>query len=362
MSTKKIAFPRMGDYHIPIYYLLSHILPITVMNVPPITQNTIELGAKYSPNFVCTPFKYTLGTYIECLDRGATILVQAGGGCRYGYYAELQEEILKDLGYDFTYINLVSKGKIDLNKIKMELKKIDSSFHLVRSLYYIYITSKMIKYMDKIDLYIRENIGFEINKGNFETLKKKMLHDFKKTRGIHHLKKMYLSYKRKFKKIKINKGKKCIKVGIVGELYTVMEPFANYNIEKQLAEYGIVIKRYTNAHYLIFEKKRKVKSYLQKNKKYIRYRMGADAADNIARVRYLCKKGYDGIIHIKSSFCTPEIGAMPVLEKICREYNVPILYFSFDTATSEVGVKTRLEAFYDMIEMRRENEKRVSRN
>ena len=40
--------------------------------------------------------------------------------------------------------------------------------------------------------------------------------------------------------------------------------------------------------------------------------MGADAADNIARAKYLANEGYDGIIHIKSSFCTPEISSMGI--------------------------------------------------
>ena len=84
--------------------------------------------------------------------------------------------------------------------------------------------------------------------------------------------------------------------------------------------------------------------------------MGADAHDNIARTKQMCLQGYDGIIHIKSSFCTPEIGAMSIIEKICAKYDVPVIFFSFDSSTSEVGIKTRLEAFYEMIEMRKKNE------
>ena len=84
--------------------------------------------------------------------------------------------------------------------------------------------------------------------------------------------------------------------------------------------------------------------------------MGADAVDNIYHTKELCKKHYDGIIHIKSSFCTPEIAVMPIINKIAKENNVPVIFFSFDTNTSEVGIKTRLEAFYDMLEMRKYNE------
>ena len=94
--SKIIAFPQMGNYSIPINYFLRHTVHSKIMDSPKITSKTIELGNKYSPEFVCTPFKYTLGTMIECLQKGANVVAQAGGGCRYGYYSELQEEILKE--------------------------------------------------------------------------------------------------------------------------------------------------------------------------------------------------------------------------------------------------------------------------
>lgn len=65
------------------------------------------------------------------------------------------------------------------------------------------------------------------------------------------------------------------------------------------------------------------------------------------------KQKYDGIIHVKSFGCTPEMDAMPVLQNISRDFNIPILYFTFDSQTSDTGIQTRLEAFYDMIMMRK---------
>ena len=357
----KIAFPQMGDYHVPIKYFLSHILDCEIIDAPKITSKTAELGSRYSPDFVCTPFKYTLGTYIECLDKKADTLIQLGGGCRYGYYHELQEKILKDLGYDFTYINLVTKGKTDVKKIVKEFKRLDKKFSTFKASYYSFITIKMIKYMDKIDDYIRENIGFEVKKDSFKKLKKEMLKAFSETKNYFDLYKKYRYFNKKFKNLEIKDNKK-LKVGVIGELYTVMEPFANYELEYELSEYGISIKRFTNAYYLLFRKRKEVKKYLKYSKKYIKYKMGADAADNIGRAKWLCENDYDGIIHIKSSFCTPEIGAMPIITKICNDYNVPVIYFSFDTNTSKVGMKTRCEAFYDMIEMRKNDEKMLSRD
>lgn len=351
----KIAFPHMGDYHIPANFLLSHIFPNTeVIKVPKITSKTIEIGTKYSPEFVCTPFKYTLGTMIECLDKEADILIQMGGGCRYGYYAELQEKILKDLGYNCTVINLVTEGTTNFKRINKLLKQIDPKFSKIKALYYGFITIKMVKYMDIIDDYIRENIGFEINPGSFESLKEEMLISFSHVKNYHELYKTYKRYLNKFYKIKVHKPDNRLKIGIIGELYTIMEPFSNYFLEKQLAKHHIEIKRFTNVHYLLFEKAWKYKKYQKYSKEYFTYSLGADASDNIARCKYLCEKNYDGIIHIKSSFCTPEIGAMPIINKIASTYQKPVLFFSFDSATSETGIQTRLEAFYDMLEMRKE--------
>jgi predicted nucleotide-binding protein (sugar kinase/HSP70/actin superfamily) len=108
---KIISFPHMGNYYIPMKYLLSHITKYEVMEAPSITKRTLEIGSKYSPDFVCIPFKYNLGNFIEALEKGANVLIQAGGGCRYGYYAEVQEQILKDLGYEFEFINILSIRK-----------------------------------------------------------------------------------------------------------------------------------------------------------------------------------------------------------------------------------------------------------
>lgn len=362
MEKKIISFPHMGNYHVVAKYLFEHILDAKIMTPPKITSKTIEIGSKYSPDFVCTPFKYTLGTMIEALELGANVLFQAGGGCRYGYYSELQEEILKRQGYDFIYINFISQGKNDLKKIYHYLKEIDPKFQIRKGIYYLFIASKMVKYMDKIDDFIRFHVGFEKNKNSFEKANKKMLQEFSRAKGYFHIRKIYRKYKRIMKKIEVEHPKNPLRVGIIGELYTIMEPFSNYYLEKEMANYGIEIKRYTNVHYLLFEKSKKIKKYLKYSKEYIRYKMGSDAADNIARTKYLCEQKYDGIIHIKSSFCTPEIGAMPIINRICKEYDMPIIFFSFDSNTSEVGIKTRCEAFYDMIEMRKKNEKLLSRN
>lgn len=344
----------MGNYDVPAKYLLGNILNAEIIDVPRITNKTVELGTRYSPDFICSPFKYTLGSLIEGLDMGANILVQYGGGCRYGYYSELQKQILKDLGYKFTIINLITAGKTDIKRIYKELKKINH-INIFKSLHVAMNAVLMVKCMDKVDDYIRKNAGFEIEKGSFNDMKKEYLKDLSKTKGILNTFRIYKKYTKLFKNIEINKPANPIRIGIIGELYTIMEPFSNYNLEDKLINSGIEVTRFTNVNYLLFKKRKYIRKKLKKSS-YIKNKMGADAADNICRTELMCKENYDGIIHIKSSFCTPEIGAMPIINKICLKYNMPVLFMSFDTMTSEVGVNTRLEAFTDMLEMRHKND------
>ena len=352
---KTISFPHMGNYYIPISYFISNITKCKVLIPPSITKKTLELGSSHSPDYVCVPFKYNLGNYIEALNSGANILLQAGGGCRYGYYAELQEQILKDLNYNFEFINFIEGNHVSIKKIYKFAKSINSKLNILKYIYYGLNTILMIICMDKLGKYPRENMGFELEKNLFINTEKDYLNTLKKKhQNPYSIIKNYIKYRHKFKKIPIYKPHDCLKIGIVGELYSIMEPFCNNNLEIKLASYGIEVHRFTTLTYLLFQKKYNIKRLLKKGKKYIKYHLGADATESIVISKELAELDYDGIIHIKSFGCTPEINAMPILEKISNEYNIPIIYFSFDSGRSDVSIDTRIEAFYDMLYQKKE--------
>ena len=354
MDKKIVSFPHLGNYYVPISYLLKKLTPCEVRPSPPITKKTIELGSKYAPDFVCVPFKYNLGNFIESLEAGANILMQAGGGCRYGYYSEVQEKILRDLGYEFEFFNIVSEDHFTVKTLFNTFKKLNPKLSFIKFAYYSLLTLLMIRYMDKIDQYIRLNIGFEVVENSFSNLQKEMLDNFSKAKGFLSLTKSYFKYKKKFKKLEIDKPDNCLKVGIIGELYTSMEPFSSFFIEKELAKMKIQVKRFTNVSYLLYEKRLSRKKMLRYIPEYCKYTIGADGMDNVYRSKYLINEGYDGLIHIKPFGCTPEIGAIPIIRKVCSDYKMPIIFFSFDSATSDTGIKTRLEAFYDMLKERKD--------
>lgn len=352
-----ISFPHIGDYFHPIGKLVRSITNLEVVKAPPITKKTIALGSKHSPDSVCVPFKYNLGNFIEALDKGANILLQAGGGCRYRYYAEVQETILKDLGYDFKFIQVIGKDHLKLNELFKIFKKLNPSLSRRRFFHALIMAFLYIRYLDNVDDMIRKRVGFEISNGSFTKLKKRFINECNTSSSIIKLHFIYKAYKRKIKKVPINKPKNRIKVGIIGELYTAMEPFSTYELEKMLAKYHIEIKRFTNLSYLLWKKALLLPYIKWRSKKYCKYTLGADGLDNVYRVLWLKKHHYDGIIHTKPTGCTPEIGAMPIIMKAAADKKIPIIFLSFDEQTSNEGIKTRIEAFYDLLNARKERKK-----
>ena len=344
-----ISFPHLGNYYIVFDYFIRKATKCKVIVPPATTKRTIEIGSKYAPSFVCVPFKYNLGNYIEALEKGANTLVQGGGGCRYGYYGELEEKILRDLGYDFEFYNMIRDNHISLKKGYKFCKKMNKRANPISTFYYLINSLVMIICMDKIEKYIRLNMGFEVVKGEFERVEKAYLDSFKNNRIIKNII-MYFRYRKKFRNIKINKPNKPLRVRIVGELFSLIDSNTSFNIERKLIKMGVEVYRDTDLTYLLITKRFILNRMIRKGKKYLKYHLGADGTASI--VRSINSTYMDGILHLKSFGCTPEISAMSILPKIANEYKIPILYFSFDSEDNEVGVDTRLEAFYDMIKRR----------
>jgi predicted nucleotide-binding protein (sugar kinase/HSP70/actin superfamily) len=345
----------MGKYYLPINKAMQTLMGEygEAVAAPPITKRTLELGSLHSPDFACVPFKYTLGNLIEALDNGANILFNtASGYCRLRFYAEVQEQILKDMGYNFKYYTFDATRK-NPKEIFEAFKNINPKLTFAEAVGAFILCVRIIYAMDDIEHYIRKNIGFEAESGSLEKMEKLFLTELVKTKSVVQADAVYRKYIKKIKAIPLNKPDKVIKVGIVGELYILMEPFSNYFMEKELAKFGIEVTRFITVSYRSFSFKHTPGKLFRQAGGYVNYELGADGTDTVAKSVLLAKQGYDGIIHMKPFGCIPEINSIPMVQKISKDYKIPALYFSFDSQTSETGVKTRLEAFYDMLMMKK---------
>lgn len=352
LVNKLACAPQIGDYHIIAELLLKRCLNYEVMRCPPMTKRTLEIGSRHSPDMICTPFKTTLGNFIEAAEQGANVFVMPGVGCRLGFYDILQKQILDDLGYDceiitlFEYIPTVKRLYASFQAINPNLTQeyFDSVFEVV---------VKVTLDMDNLADFIRRNVAFEVNKGEYAKYYQAYLCEVQNAQNAVEAASIGEKYKQKIESVAINKPDRPIRIGIIGEIYVVVEPFSNCNMEKWLAEHGVEIIRPFNLSQMaraIFT----VNEQIENSGGYVNYNIGSTANDAIAQAYQMVQEGIDGIIHVKPASCSPEITAMTILQNISRDHDVPFMYMTFDTETSEAGVHTRLEAFHDMIVMKKE--------
>ena len=349
---KNISFPRYAEYNCAFKYIVEEALEAKYVMPPALTKRTMELGTKYSPEFVCTPFKTLLGSMIESLEAGADTLLMTHGLCRLGYYGELLEQTLRDLGYRFEFINL---SDYDMSKKKEYLRiirRINPKVNPARFLAEFAEGIRMVEYLDEITAEYYKNCGFDLPGGAYRQAYQDFLTAMYTARSRSDVESGYRNARRAMQSAPLDKPRQPLRVGVVGEFYTVMDAFSNLELEQKLADMRVEVHRWMNVtnQYLRYNGQKNMHVKIQD---LCTYEMGPTATANIWWARECAERGFDGLIHIKSASCTPEIDVMPVLQNISGDYKIPVLYLTYDAQTSDVGLTTRLEAFYDMIAMRK---------
>lgn len=356
-SNRKVSFPQFGNYNLLFEYFIKHGMDAEYIAPPPITKRTMELGNLNSPDYVCTPFKFTLGCFLEAIEAGANTLVQVGGivACRLKYYGSLQEEIIKSLGYnDVSFVNLGKADSENPASFLTLLKKINPHFSIAHLLRTGITVVAMLRKIDDLHLFVTRRIGFENNKGDFKREFDRFKEKLRNTpNNIFAVNKIYRESLKRMEQIPVTLPEKPLRVAVIGEFYTAMDDFSSHNIEMKLAKYGMVVERRLNlSNTVIHYSAPKMRAYI---KDYVTYDLGITTSSNINFALRCAKDGFDGIVQLKSFGCTPEIDDMPVLRNISADYDMPILFFSFDCQNAEAGIETRLEAFYDMIKLKKEH-------
>ena len=352
-SRHKVAFFHFRNYEPAFKYFTEQVLDADFVPTPTPTRATIKRGEEMSADYVCTPFKHIIGDYAAALDQGADTLVQVTGFCRLNYYGELQEMILRDAGYrDFQMLNFsyVATGKIRdyVAYCKKVVNPNLSIPHGIKNLLGVY---RMVEHIDAFrDRYLA-NAGFEREAGSFERVRKEFLAAMNTARTNSQIEEGFRRAMDALDALPVDKPADPVRVGIVGEYYTAQDPISCLDVEGKLLAMGVHLVNAMsisafNLHYNADVARKSVAAYCEHD-------MGPTSTFNIAAAKRFAEEGFDGIIHIKSAGCTPEIDVMPVLQRLSRDYHVPVLFLTFDTQTSDAGLDTRLEAFYDMIAMRK---------
>ena len=349
----RVAFFRYSYYDIAFKFFVEHVLDADVVALPKPTKRTIELGSRHSSDMVCAPFKHILGDYIEALELGADVLVQFAGPCRLGYYGELQQSILRDLGYEFDMLNFAMlTGKPLTEYISVCKKKVNPDLSVPHGVRNMLAVFKMIEHLDEVNDFYLANAGFEAEPGSFERARETYFADMRAATNEREIAEAQRKGLDALRALPQHRPARPLRVGIVGEYFTAADPASNLDLERKFLDMGVELHRALNMT------NRNLR-YNEKNlragiSEYVQYDMGPTSSMTIAAALKYAQEGFDGIVHLKSSGCTPEVDCMPVLQRISRDTGVPVLYLSYDSQTSDTGLDTRLEAFYDMIAMKKE--------
>lgn len=355
-----VTTPRMGTLQLMLEDLFRR-LDTDYIDPPATTARTLELGVRHSPEFSCLPLKVTLGNFIEAIEAGADTMVMAGGcgPCRFGYYAEVQKEILKNIGYDVDWIILESP-KIGFLSFVRTFRKMAPH----KSIRYIWrqvkISFQKAQAFDAIERQLLTNRGYSTVPGAAEKAYNEavdILRAADTPDEITAAREAALAHMEN--NTPMDKEAPVLRVGIVGEFYLLLEPAVNLDIEKWLGERRVVIERsiYTS-DWIAPGTKYPVAGLThhqveQLAEPYLKHTVGGDGIETIAHTIHYAERGFDGVIQVMPFTCMPETIAKTLLPHVARDVDIPLMSFVMDEQTGKAGVVTRLEAMIDLMWARR---------
>jgi len=366
VNHRRVTFPHMGNMAIAIKSMLE-VVGLEVIVPPPISKRTLNLGTQHSPESACLPLKINLGNFIEAYELGANTIVMAGGWgpCRFGYYAQVQREILRDLGYDFDLIVLEAPDT-KITDIVGQIKDLAGGCSWWRIAQATRFGWEKIKALDSLEVSVEQLRPREITGGQVEAVYREVLKDIEVAANNSQVQEALQEGKKRFHKLDLDWEKPLIRIGLIGEIYTVLEPYINLHIERHLGRLGVEVTRsiylsqWVNDH--LFGGVLRVPStkiYGKLSTPYINYWVGGHGRETVGSTVYFAQQGYDGVIQVAPLTCMPEIVAQSVLPQVSFEKGIPALTLYFDEHSGEAGLLTRLEAFVDLLRRKKSQSVKV---
>ena len=363
-----VTVPRLGNTYLAVKALFE---TLEIPCVIPTSNNrvTIERGARISPEEICLPFKVMMGNYLECIKRGADTVIITGscGPCRFGEYCELQMNLLKKLGHDIRFIVIDSPGEIGKEALFSRIGEIarESGLKRAEKIKALKQAYSILTLADDIDAYAYFFAGYEKHKGECKQILNECRAKAFECNGVSETRQVLLNYRKKIRDVELDSGKDPVKISLIGEIYSMVEPFGNMHIEEKLMDLGVSTIRHMTPSWWIRDlilKPIKLNSpEVRFNAKpYLPYPVGGHARESIAHAVMAKKESMDGIIQVFPLGCMPEIITKAILPSVRRDTGTPVMTLVMDEITGEAGYMTRIEAFIDMLEARRKNGRRTA--
>ncbi len=360
----KVSFPHMGNAHIPLSGLLSS-LGAEVIVPPRPTRKTIDIGALHAPEFVCLPFKVNLGDNLRALQMGADTLAMVSGtcACRFGYYGRVQHRILRDIGFEFDSILLGRDALSGVFKRFQETAPGNLTAAWLRA--FREFRRKAVA-VDTLEKKARRVRPFERDRGTTSGALAEGLAFLDGAAGRRAVTSALAEGAALLGGVETEERDDPLKIAVVGEIYAVLEPALNFDLDRKLGEMGVEsypvmsvykwLTRPLKVYPSVVLEERRARRVA---KPYIAYVLGGEEHQTITGTIDAARLGYDGVIHVYPFTCMPENICRSILPRLETDYDIPILNLCLDEHASPTGIATRLEAFTDLLVSRRRGRRAI---
>jgi len=329
---------------------------INIIVMPQPNKETINTGVLYAPEFSCFPFKVLLGLLIQALNKGATAFIipnpKGLAACQLADFGMAQKYILEKTGKK---IDIVFIDKLDPKEIVRKFRVYNKNITLKDVTEGLLVTAQKLSLLEDVETYYRQ-IYISSKKKKAEIFRNKWIKTIDKTDSVITLYMLNDKIYSDFKKYPAIDMKNILKIAVIGDIYTINEPVINNNIFERLcdlgvySEKGITLNAFSGLGTNINPKEIMLDNEVRT---YLRHNVGGFAQETIKSAISYAERGYDGLVHIYPFSCMPEITVRNILPKISSEHNIPILYLPIDEQTGDAGFTTRIEAFVDLIQIRK---------
>ncbi len=330
----KIGIPRTLFYYsyYPFCYKFFTLLGTEVIVSARTNKLTLEDGVNISSNELCIPLKVLYGHVQQLKDRVSYIFLPYMISSSKGEYycpkiigsPDIVKANISDVklfSADIDIDNFYKSILVALTEIATKL-----SANPVK----IYTAYKdAMEYQKKFDHYIHKGLLFDdaiklleaIDSDNGRMLEESSFKD------------------------EVHLTTRNINIAIVGHTYIINDEYISFNIFKKLKERNIGIAtsdKLTDSE---------IKAIIKTIGKTPHWSLGSRVLGSA--IHYSKNKNVDGIIYITPFGCSSDSLIKEYMD--ANIHNKPILTLTVDEHTSDAGMITRLEAFLDMIERRKDN-------
>lgn len=363
------SFPALNEYlamRAMFQYFGRDFAPL-----PPITEEMLTWGEAKSPEYACLPFKIYVAFFRELARRGVMKHFVYGTrsirACRYMDLWEGVTKIVRREGYpDFT---VYYWGGFGLKKSFEALRRVMGGPSYPKMLMGILVYCATLHATDRLNDLANTARPREVIGGSVDRWLNHWLKKLEPVNRGSQARRVVAAAQENFQKIKLDQKRSIIKVTLAGDLFKIHEPFFHFDTIRKLNRLGVEVKQ-PQSFSLLFMGGNKILpggyyhqqfvKFQKKSKKYLKSIPGSYFDVGIGEIIDQLEQGAKGIVHFQSFGCMPDIMFKPILDRIAKDFNVPIIHYMRDTHASDTAYQTRLEAFTDLLkrkELNNENSK-----